>query len=270
MVKRLAGLVTLGMLTLGMALGARATGGKQFWSGASGGYRWIWTEKDITAQPASGGRAFSLKRQIFPKGYGKGELEGMTSFTATAKPLSVVGSLLCIREDHYWEGGAHPSGSISYAAVDIAHPKRKLKLTDFFPDAQVRDALWADKIIHKTLADAGVKRKPATAFALQKALATKYFGGEEGQTYCFTVDFLSQFSFHHLEGNRVAVRLCVPWGAEIYRFQSTEIGILLPVPAALRSQIQAAADGKAGFLARQYAKRFEDQSATLVEVGERG
>lgn len=270
MAKRLAGLFTLGMLTLGLALGAWAAGGKQFWSGSSGGYRWTWNEKDITAQPTGRGRAFSLKRHLFPKGFGKGELEGMTAFTATAKPLSVVGSLLCIREDHYWEGGAHPSGSISYAAVDVAHPKRKLQLTDLFPDAQVRDALWADKIVHKTLEDAGVKRKPATGKALEKALAIKYFGGEEGQTYCFTTDFLSQFSFHHLEGDRVAVRLCVPWGSEIYRFQSTEIGILLPIPPALRSQMQAAADGKAGFLTRQYAKRFEDQSATLVDVGERG
>jgi hypothetical protein len=270
MANRLAGFLTLGMLALGLTLGARAAGGKRFWSGTSGGYRWTWTEKDITAQPGGGVQAFSLKRHLFPKGFGESELEGMTSFTATAKPLSVVGSLLCIREDHYWEGGAHPSGSISYAAIDVAHPKRKLQLTDFFPDAQVRDALWADNIVHKTLVGGGVKGKPATARALEKALAIKYFGGEEGHTYCFTPDFLSQFSFHHLEGDRVAVRLCVPWGAEIYRFQSTEIGILLPVPASLRSQLQAAADGKAGFLTRQYAKRFEDQSATLLEVGERG
>lgn len=243
--------------------------GRVFWRGTSGGYRWEWSARDITAAPSGGGARFSLKRHLFPRPP-SGELEGLTFLGVTAQPKSVVGPYLSYREDRYWEGGAHPSGSIGYHVVDVRSPRREVRLTDLFPQAAVRDALWSDPVVRKALAGGGVRTRPATAAALVKALELKSFGGDEGMTYQFMPNFLSQFAFHHLEGDRVAVRLNVPWSAEIYRFQSTEIGILLPIPPGLRGPLRRAAAGREGFLARNAARQFGDKSTTLLEAGRKG
>ena len=203
-------------------------------------------------------------------GKAEGELEGYTAYRISVEPMSLVGSLLCYRRDDYWEGGAHPSGAIGYDHVDAARPGKTLKLTDLFPDATVRDALWNDKIVRKVLTDAGVTTKPATSKALAEKLKFKTFSDKEGEIeYGFNPDLLSEFSFHHLEGDKVAVRLCVPWGAEVYRFQYTEIGLLLPIPARLRAPLRAAAAGRSGFLGREAKRRFKDRETSLFDTEEK-
>lgn len=246
---------------------AAAAGAKTHWRGTCGGYRWQWTSTDVTAVPTSGRGSFSLKRHLFPGPPSSDDLEGLTFLGVTVQPRSLVGPYLSYREDRYWQGGAHPSGSIGYHVIDVRNPKRAVALTDLFPQAQVRDALWNDPVVRKVLNKEGVRSRPATAAALVAALELKSFGGEEGMTYQFTGDFLRQFAFHHLEGNRVAVRLNVPWGAEIYRFRNTEIGILLPIPERLRIPLARAAAGREGFLFRGVARQFGDRDAVLLEVG---
>jgi hypothetical protein len=233
------------------------------WTGRSGGYAWSFTSRDVSA--VQGRRtALSLRQALFPS---KPDMEGLTAYETTVRPLSLVGSLLSFRRDDYWSGGAHPSGDISYTTVDAARPKRRVKLTELFPDAAVRDALWKDAVVRRVLGKVGVTTAPAAAAALVKKLELQTFGGEEGFKYGFRADFLEGFAFHHLEGDRVAVRLCVPWGTEIFRFQSTEIGLLLQVPTSLRSSLQRAARGEEGFLMREAKRRFGDRSATLVSIG---
>lgn len=244
---------------------AQKGGEKVYWTGSSGGYRWRFTSRDITASKA--GAPFSLARRMYPR---PPDMEGLTAYANNVTPLSLVGSRISFRQDVYWEGGAHPSGAITYTTVDVSRPARPVRVTELFPDAAVRDALWADPVVRRTLAKAGTTRKPATAAALVKALEMKSFGGEDDGKYQFSPDLLSRFCFHHLEGNRVAVRLNVSWGYEINRFQSTEIGLLLPIPASLRGPLQRAAAQREGFLARSVRKRFENQPVTLVEQGMTG
>jgi hypothetical protein len=257
-------------LALGGVAGARAANrpAATYWSGRAGGYGWRFTTSDITATGKK--PRLSLQRKLIGKA--RGELEGYTAYRITVEPLSLVGSLLCYRRDDYWEGGAHPSGAIGYDHVDAARPERTLLLTDLFPDAAVRDALWNDSIVRKTLAGAGVKTRPATSKALVTRLAMKRFTEKEGGDeieYIFPQALLSQFAFHHLEGNKVAVRLCIPWGAEIFRFRSTELGILLPIPARLRPSLQAAAAGRAGFLTRGAKARFRERDTVLFDAEEK-
>jgi hypothetical protein len=233
------------------------------WTGPSGGYRWTWSPTDVTAHKGAARPSLSLRRALAPQ---DDRLEGLTVYQCAVRPLSVVGSLLSYRRDDYWEGGAHPSGSISYSTVDAARPGRPLRLTDLFPDAAVRKALWNDPVVRRALSGAGVRREPQTAAALVAALEGKNFGGEDGFKYSFPGDLLTQFAFHHLEGDRVAVRLNVPWGAEIYRFQSTQIGLLLPVPSSLKAPLQRAATGREGFLMREARRRFGEKQAEVFEA----
>lgn len=236
-----------------------------YWSGRSGGYSWRFTTQDVTA--AGRRPSLSLRRKLVGKAFG--ELDGYSAYRISVEPLSLVGSLLCYRRDDYWDGGAHPSGAVGFDHVDAARPTRKLRLTDLFPDAAVRDALWNDKIVRRALANTGLKTKPATAAKLVERLAFQRYADKEEVEYTFTKDLLSQFAFHHLEGNRVAVRLCMPWGAEIYRFRSTELGILLPIPARLRQPLQAAAAGRSGFLTREARRRWKDRDTTLFDTEEK-
>ncbi len=258
--KRLFSLLLLTVVaTAGLPAPARP---RTHWTGRSGGYTWTVTSRDVTGGRA-GRASFSLKRLLFGAGL---DPEGYTHYASTATPLSLVGPYLSFRRDDYWEGGAHPSGSIGYVTLRADRPGRRVSLTELFPDRQVRDALWSDRVVRKVLAAEKVTTPPATAAALVKRLEWKNFGGEEGSTYGFPDNLLQQFAFHHLEGDRVAVRLCVPWGAELYRFRSTEIGLLLPAPASLREPLRRAAAGREGFLMREAARRFAERKATLVEM----
>ena len=64
---------------------AQASRERVYWSGRSGGYRWRFTSRDLTASAA--GRSFSLRKALFPRGR---DMEGLTFYSSTATPLSPV------------------------------------------------------------------------------------------------------------------------------------------------------------------------------------
>jgi hypothetical protein len=70
---------------------------------------------------------------------------------------------------------------------------------------------------------------------------------EDGRYY-LPDDFLRHFAFHHVEGNKVAVRIGLSHGAEVWRGHLTQMGLLLPIPARLSRPLEAAAKGREGFL----------------------
>lgn len=235
---------------------------KTTWRATSGGCEWQGTSKDIKVFGAAR-ESLSLARMLFPKATKSGpdDDDGYTVYTCTVRPLSLVGRLLSYRRDDYWEGGAHPSGSIGFE-VYKAGKKTAPKLTDLFPDSQVLAALLADPIVKRVMKREKIAAKKTSA-ELVEALKLKYFGGEDDMKFNFPGDLLSQYAFHHLEGDKVAVRLSCPWGTEIYRFQSTQLGLLLKAPAHLKGPLERAASGKEGFLMREADRRYRDAEATL-------
>ncbi|MBM3458236.1 MAG: hypothetical protein FJX77_06860 [Armatimonadetes bacterium] len=236
--------------------------GGVLWQGWSGGYQWTWSRTNLSVRPPRPLEPWTFREKSQPK---PDDLDGLTTLETRISPLSLVGSVVSVRKDEYWDGGAHPSGWISYLSYDADRPEAPLRLTDLFPESDVLRALWADAIVQKALRGAGVKEPPRTAAELEEKLAPLTFTGPRGVEYSFSKKFLSEFSFHHLEGNQVAVRLCAPWGIEVYRFQSTEIGILLPIPASRRTAFQNAARGKEGYLTRNLPPALKGKSAKLVE-----
>jgi len=241
------------------------------WSGTAGSFRWKWTTQDLAAASASTGRtafsALGFEKRTSPLLKDEKADPVDTYVECTVQPLSIVGSIACYERDYYWEGGAHPSGSIDYIAVDAASSGRKLSLTDLFPDSAVLEALMSDKIIRDTLKRNAVKGTPRTSKQLVELLAGKAFGGDENGQFGFQDDFLQRFAFHHIEGDKVAVRLNVSWNYEIYRFSSTQIGILLPIPARLRSALENADSRRQGFLMRDAKKLAGNHDTVLFTMG---
>jgi hypothetical protein len=241
--------------------------GAAFWTGKAGGVTYRWTDQDLTATIGTAGKpAFSVV-QALKKEFGKPDADnGYSYYEVTFLPLSAVGSLLSYERDDYWDGGAHPSGWESFVTVDVHNPAQHLKLTDLFDAAQIRQALLSDPIVQHVLTREKIA-PPPTLEELAKALSGKEFGGERDGMYSFPENLLSDFAFHHVENGKVAVRLLLPHGSEIFRFHHTQLGLLLPIPAARKSALLAAASGEAGSMmqAMQRVTRNNKVSVVLQE-----
>lgn len=234
---------------------------RTIWSGTSGGFAFAWTDRDLRA--SSGGRRVWSARTA-PEKEAR-QMSDCTDYSVTMTLLSVVGSVASYEETTSWycTGAAHPSGYTTYVAVDAARPGAPAKLTDWFREQDVREALLADPLVRRALAGAHVRTPPARLDALVRALS-------EAQTECeysFPEDLLTRFAFHHLEGGKVAVRLGLSHGCEAMRGRLTQIGILLPVPERLRTPLQQAAAGREGFLADRGRTIARDRKTELQLIG---
>ena len=243
---------------------------KSIWSGQSGGFTIQWTSADLLAR-----RAKSPAQTVFSAKYlaendwkniqedGK-EREYNRSF----KLLSVVGSIISYEDSEYCDcGGAHPSMIDHFKASDLAKPggvgetetRQAARLNELFPEADLLKALLADSLIRKAV-QASKKPEPRTlAKLMETILFQEIESGDCG--YSSKEDQLTRFAFHHLEGGQVAVRLSLSYAYEICRGRMIDIGILLPIPAALKTPLTLAASGKAGFLMKDQ-KRIALDKAT--------
>jgi hypothetical protein len=205
------------------------------WSGESGGVRIEWTTRGIVARP-EGGQPVDLFDRAKSESGCEGEQE--------LRVLSVVGSIVSYElfEATTCEGAAHPSAITLYAAVDAAHPGKKIRLTDVFADGDVLRALMADAIVKRHLP----KVPPKTTDQLVQALADTTGECE----YSFGPDLLNRFAFHHVEGNQVAVRIGLSHGCEVARGKLTQLGIMLPVPARWRDALERANARSEGYVMR--------------------
>lgn len=229
------------------------------WTGKSGGYVWVWSANDVTASPHGARKpVLSLRQELET-----GEL-GSTYTRRSVTVLSVVGPLISVQVHDYWEGGAHPSGETWRQTFDARSPTRKRTLTDYVPYQSLRKPLFADKVVGGILKRKGLKAAPSTSARLEKLLSSETFqvGNIEHR---FGEHALSEFSIHHLEGDRVAIRLNVSWSYEAYRFFTTEIGLLADTPPSLKNWLTKASSGQEGFLGRNGARRFRDKSSILWE-----
>jgi hypothetical protein len=68
----------------------------------------------------------------------------------------------------------------------------------------------------------------------------------------FPRDVFTRFAFHHLEDTRIAVRLGLPPIVEPCRTQHAQLGLLLPIPPALKRDLTLAASRQTGFLIRDH------------------
>ena len=185
---------------------------------------------------------------------------GISDESVTFEVLSIVGPVLSCRETSggYTAGAAHPTGYQLVSVRDLARPDASLRVADLFPEKAVVAALKADRWVRKF---ANPERGFARATTIEQLRATldtdwaqENEGGEEGDCsldVSFDDSFGRMFYFHHVEKDRVAVRILVPPGSEWCNRANgpQEIGILLPIPESLRAHMGKAQRGEAGFLA---------------------
>jgi hypothetical protein len=202
-----------------------------------------------------------------PPAYGEYVLNARTAL----RPLSVVGPLvsLHVAGDGYAPGAAHPYAYQTIEVTDVTRTGARPSLLDYYTERQIVGALEADPWIRK-FRDPEAKAA-STLAELTAALNDARGGGDDGEPTCaldafFDPDLVRAFAFHQLEGGRVAVRIGIPHGAEICRGTFHQVGLLLPIPPALRAHLARAARREAGFLGKDGPAMGAAEYAAAWEV----
>jgi hypothetical protein len=261
------------------------------WTGRSGGYalRWSTAEIKATAAKSPTDIRFSAKaiaQRAFDefKDIETGMEEPATPhcrYERNLTLLSVVGSLISVRDNYYSScaGEAHPAGETRLLAVDLSksgavlynaemdtdinNPGKVVKLTDLFSEADIVRALLSDPFVQKNMLDPEKKQSPPKN--LEEFLNS--LGLSISEEACLTIDddWLTRFAFHHIENGKVAVRLGFS-GLGPCRERLTEIGLLLPIPPALKTPLALADSNREGFLTKDL-KRIAGGKTTKIVFG---
>ena len=274
--------------------------GRSIWKGVSAGFQIEWTTSDLFS--TSGETVETIFRSLAKRGYEEFEADiNRTDHTKGAplnncdyrrdfKVRSIVGSLITFEDTEYSDcGGAHPSTDMRFTLIDLSRPGevfygqgdnamdadlqkpgKVVKITDYFAESDLLNALLADRVIKRALTKAGVSSLPQTLSALPEMFAKNDYVLNDTEL-SLRPDFLTRFAIHHLEGDMVALRLHLPSIAFAYR--SRQIGLLLPIPAKLRQPLALAATGQEGFLAGEPPSGINNQFtrfAFKIGAGARG
>jgi hypothetical protein len=159
-----------------------------------------------------------------------------TVFSETDKPqessrydlASLVGPLLSVKANLYWEGGAHPGQLTRLETVNLETGKSPVLLTNLFPETMLLNALLKDRVVRKAL---GLQKPKTIAELIRMA-----DGGCEIGFHLLN----ESFAFHHIQEDRVAVRIGLSHGCEVLRGNYTELGITLPIPPELSTFLEDA------------------------------
>ncbi|HEY9776211.1 MAG TPA: hypothetical protein V6C81_20785 [Planktothrix sp.] len=251
------GTIALTLLLLALQAPALAhTGGSgSSWRSTSGGYKVTWTHSDLRAVPLSAPdkivfSAKRLAREEFTRD--QDAKNHLATETRSFDLLSLTGTIMSYEDRR--QGNildSHPYGETKIVAINLKRGGLPAKLTDIFFPEDVFNALINDKVIQKALEQVG--SQPTDLDQLLRAFGD----GVEVETeatghsgpLCFKIsrDFLTQFAFHHIDKDKVWVRIGLS-GTPKCRYECTELGITLPVPQMLQLELEAADSGKSGML----------------------
>jgi hypothetical protein len=151
--------------------------------------------------------------------------------------------------------------------LEIDMSKRSVTLLDFFTEREVVDALLTDSAVRKALQFQKSGEPPKTIIQLIKVFNEEQLAIEtkDGCTYLLPEDLITRFAFHHVEGNKVAIRLALPPDVGACRTSYAQLGILLPIPDSLRSALELARTRKEGFLMCDIDRLFGDRAMNFVK-----
>jgi hypothetical protein len=177
--------------------------------------------------------------------------------------LSVVGTLVSYETSNEgFTGGAHPYAHRGYATEDVTKtgPARDtFSLLKAFPEKDVLKALKADGFVKKHIREEKAFADAKTVKALLESLDA----GEDCVGFEYGLDNVKNaVAFHHLEGDKVAVRIAFGYYAEMCRGNMFVVGVLLPIPVALKPALERASTRQEGFLMKD-AKAVRAPSVTF-------
>lgn len=263
---------------------------KTIWAGRSGGLSLKWTTADFYVQ--SQANEVKIWTPLVKTGFedfvatqkdiGEAARVAGCDYQRTIRVLSVVGVFMSF-VDHYYDycGGAHPSSDTRFTTVDLTKPGETayqksedtpmmnvdqtrsgkiVKLTDYFPKDEIFRALLTDPVVKNALAGLGA-HIPATKLADLPELFSENDYELGDSKFELRPDFLTRFVFHHIEDDKVAVRIGLPPHYGFNREQHLQLSLLLPIPATLREALQFADQRKEGFLMKD-ARRIAGDRIT--------
>lgn len=228
-----------------------------FWQGESGDFKIRWTDKDIYVE--KNGKTKNLYTDygnfLFRKNLRSlKSIDRYCVYSPIANINSLVGNLMSIEIDEMTscEIEAHPSNKVYWIVFDLNNPSRlkflngvpySLKLTDFFSDKEILDAMLENEEIENVIATIDPNYKPKTYLELIYWFKKKEivnFEHSEGQ---LNENSLAAFSFSRIQENYVFVNI----GLSAYR-HSSWLELKFRVPEKLKKQLELANSEKDGFL----------------------
>ncbi|MCY1040826.1 hypothetical protein OV208_05775 [Corallococcus sp. bb12-1] len=175
--------------------------------------------------------------------------------------LSVVGPWVSYEQSGSgYTGGAHPYAYTNYVTQDVTKGKDGFSLLDVFAEKDVLQALKADGFVRKHVDDEEAFKNATTVESLLEGLGP----GEDCVGFEYGLDSVKRsVAFHHVEGDKVAVRIAFGYAGEMCRGNKFVVGVLLPIPKALRPALDRAAKREEGFLMKD-AKAVKAPSAQFT------
>ena len=249
--------------------------GNTIWSGTTGDLDISWTTKDITAVK-TGKIVFSareLAKQDFEADFmADNSLNNNNcDYEREFILLSIVGNIASFQETEYvnCDSTPHPTIIIKYIARDLISGD-KVQLTNLFSEADLVTALKNDNLIKTALSKTDPKDSIARLSKIVDDLRNKnitkidnlnqlmlnglYKALEwseikfKGCNYRLAKDFLNQFAFHHLNKDKVAVRINLLPNSSACQTKDVQLGLYMPIPTNIKPQLEQADTGKNGFL----------------------
>ncbi len=269
--------------------------GKPLWEGKSGNFVISWTAKDLQARFAQkpGSVVFSAN-SLATLGFKHfravdlAEVESL-DYERGITPVSVVGSLLSLREECYYSvrPSAHPGFGARFTTLDLARPGlvpdlltedprfqpkklgKAVKLTDLFPEPEILKALLAHPLIQEHTGPPGAPDSPQSLRALSRLLEDKLlYWGEI--PFFFPQNFLTRFAFNRAGKGRVEVLLDLEPAGGAIRYLYAQLNLLLPIPSRLKQPLEQAATGQAGFLMEALANTRRSLVHTVAFTWKKG
>lgn len=216
------------------------------WQGESANFDIKWTKDDVTARNPNGAEVFSVRKFATKKfkdslaDFSKNGEMPFEEYTFRYKILSIAGSLMFLQETTSYSPQSYLNES--YVAIDLSDPKATRKLTDFYSETEILNALLKNQLIAEDLKADDVPAPKNlteffTAFDREPTEAT-----EKQIDKCrFAKNVFDSFAFNRVENDKIAVDLGVPCRAEMRADKIYPFELLLPVKAELKT------DGKQNF-----------------------
>jgi LysM repeat protein len=227
-----------------------STPAKLLWQDNRGKLHFRWTTDDIVVTNAQNKQVFSA-RQVAQTRFTADFLPATTfkvcEYQRELKLLSVVDTIASFAQAERVNCQDIPQASleIQMYSLDMASGQ-PVNLTDFFSEAALLTAFLNDAVVKKALAGSEVKN-PITLAELYEALQWADMTIKECDYY-LPANYLSQFTFHHLYKNQVAIRVNLPPVNHSCQGDNLFIAFYLPIPTSLKTALKQASFRKAGFL----------------------
>ena len=225
--------IALAVLVASPAVASPAT---PWFTGQAGETRVVWNTSDLAVSYGVN-VTFSAREDFDTR---SGGADGECWAEGKYRLLSLVGQAVSYEYAYgSFCGQAHPAGETRFVTLDAqtGHP---MPLTTWFAEGDILAALAKDPYVKKCLGT-----KPPTSL---DRWIDDMAGDDAHPGLPLRPETLESYAFHHVEGDRVAVRLDLVAADEANRNEVTELSLLLPIPPAHAAALKAAASGQGGLL----------------------